>query len=177
MVHRLWPAALLLSAMVVVTGCARAPARDPAVVADVVAYVDKIKKWEPVEGEVLKAIHDVRRSQYVDDDYVISTLGGTMDDVELHLEEIDRFKPRTAPVVKVHDRYAKAWHDLHDSFAAIIAAMERKDYTALAEGSQSMGKARDELVTVAAALNLLMKDTGLKSPDGEPAPPGESLPS
>src|ERR1700693_2774969 len=96
--------------------CTRTPARDPAVVEDVIGYVDKVKKWEPVEIEVLKAIRDVRRSQYVDDDYVISTLGGTMSDVELHLEEIDRFHPRTTSVGEVHGRYTKAWHDLHDSF-------------------------------------------------------------
>src|SRR5512140_237339 len=142
----------------VAAACARAPARDPAVVEDVVAYVDKIKKWEPVETEVLRAIHDVRRSQYVDDDYVVSTLGSTMGDVELHLEEIDRFRPRTPQVAQVHERYTKAWHALHDSFAAIISAMQRKDYLALAHGTEEMGRARDELVTVAAALSLLMKD-------------------
>src|SRR6266404_2858896 len=172
---------LLVSVLVAaLAGCTRTPAHDPAVVADVVAYVDKIKKWEPVEIEVLKAIRDVRRSQYVDDDYVISTLGGTMSDVELHLEEIDRFQPRTARVGEVHARYTKAWHDLHDSFAAIIAAMERKDYVALARATEAMGHARDDLVTVAAALNLLMKDTGLKPDEGEEdeRPPGERpLPS
>ena len=150
-------------------GCARTPARDPAVVADVVEYVDRIKKWEPVEVEVLKAIHDVRQSQFVDDEYVVSTLGGAIDDVELHLDEIDRFRPRTAKVMQVHDRYRKAWHDLHDSFAAIIAAMERKDYVALAGGTQAMGRARDDLVTVAAALSLLMKETGLKEDPQAPA--------
>jgi hypothetical protein len=159
--------------------CARTPARDPAVVEDVIAYVDKIKKWELVEVEVLKAIRDVRRSQYVDDDYVVSTLGGTMSDVELHLEEIDRFHPRTSRVGEVHARYVKAWHDLHDSFAGIIAAMERKDYVALARGTEAMGRARDDLVTVAAALSLLMKESGLKPEEGEEEPrPGEQpLPS
>jgi hypothetical protein len=156
---------LLCALVAAAVSCTQTPTRDPAVVDDVVAYVAKIKKWEPVEVEVLKAINDVRRSQYVDDDYVISTLGGTMDDVELHLEEIDRFQPRTPRVAEVHQRYVKAWHDLHDAFASIIAAMERKDYVALADGTQAMGKARDELVTVAAALNLLMKDAGLKAAD------------
>src|SRR6185369_7892247 len=134
---RLVAVALLLIAW---AGCTRPPAKDPAVVADVVAYVEKIKKWEPVEAEVLKAMRDVRRSQFVDDDYVVSTLGGTMADVDLHLEEIDRFRPRTAQVEQVHQRYVKAWHDLHDSFAAIIAAMQRKDYVALSTGTQAMGR-------------------------------------
>ncbi len=151
--------------LAVAAGCTRQPARDPAVVDDVVAYVAKIQKWEPVEAKVLKAINDVRRSQYVDDDYVISTLGGTMDDVELHLEEISRFHPRTPQVIEVHDRYVKAWRDLHDAFTAVIGAMQRKDYLALADGTAAMGKAREELITVAAALNLVMKDAGLKAPD------------
>jgi len=156
-------AALLLASAT--TACTRPPTRDPAVAQDVLAYVAKIKQWEPVEVAVLNAIHDVRESQFVDDDYVISRLGDVMDDVELHLEEIGRFRPRTPQVTEVHDRYVKAWHDLHDAFGAVIAAMQRKDYLALADGTKAMGTARDELVTVAAALNLLMKDTGLKAED------------
>jgi len=155
----------MLLVLVAGLGCTRQPAKDPAVVADVVDYVARIKKWEPVEAEVLKAMRDVRRSQFVDDDYVISTLGATMPDVDLHLVEIDAFHPRTAQVAQVHERYTKAWHDLHDAFGAIIAAMQRKDYIALSTGTENMGKARDDLVTVAAALSLLMKDTGLKSAD------------
>src|SRR6185295_4449453 len=145
-----------------VVACTQAPAHDPAVTQDVLAYVDKIKKWEPIEIEVLRAIRDVRQSQYVDDDYVISTLGAVMGDVELHLAEIDRYEPRTAAVTAVHQRYRTAWHDLHDAFDAIIKSMQRKDYMALSHGTEAMARARDELVTVAAALNLLLKESGLK---------------
>ncbi len=167
----------MLALLIAAAGCTRPPAKDPAVVADVVDYVGRIKKWEPVEAEVLKAMRDVRRSQFVDDDYVISTLGATMADIDLHLEEIDRFHPRTAQVEQVHQRYVKAWHDLHDSFAAIIAAMQRKDYVALSSGTQAMGRARDDLVTVAAALSLLMKESGLKSPEDDQEEGGQPAPS
>jgi len=160
---------VVLALLAVVAGCTQAPARDPAVTQDVLTYVDKIKKWEPVEIEVLRAIRDVRQSQYVDDDYVVSTLGDVMDDVDLHLVEIDRFRPRTPGVAAVHDRYRAAWRDLHDSFATIIHAMERKDYMELSQGTDAMGRARDELITVAAALNLLLKDSGLKENVEQPA--------
>ena len=155
--------------LVTVGACSSAPARDPAVVQDVLEYVARIKKWEPVEAQVLKAIGDVRRSQYVDDDYVVATLGGVMDDVQLHLAEIDGYKPRTPPVIEVHDRYRRAWHDLHDSFQSIIGSMERKDYLALSRGTESMARSRDELITVAAALSLLLKDSGLADSEGRPA--------
>jgi hypothetical protein len=156
---RLWTLALM---MVVLGGCASAPARDPVVTQDLLGYVDKIKKWEPVEAEVLRAIRDVRQSQYVDDDYVISRLGEVMDDVELHLEQIVRYQPRTAAVSAVHERYRHAWRDLHDAFTAIIAAMERKDYLALSRGTEAMGKSREELLTVAVALDTLLSESGLK---------------
>jgi hypothetical protein len=160
----------LLLVLLVLSACAHDASRDPAVTQDVLAYVAKIRKWEPVEIEVLRAIRDVKRSQYVDDDYVISTLGDVMDDVELHLEEAARYRPHTAPVIQVHDRYRAAWRDLHDSFAGIIAAMERKDYLELSKGTEAMTRSRDELITVAAALNLLLKQTGLKEEDaGAPA--------
>jgi hypothetical protein len=152
----------VLVVLVLVAGCTQAPAHDPAVTQDVLGYVDKIKKWEPVEIEALRAIRDVRQSQYVDDDYVISTLGNVMGDVELHLAEIDRYQPRTQAVAAVHQRYRAAWHDLHDAFDAIIASMQGKDYLALSHSTEAMAHARDELVTVAAVLNLLLKESGLK---------------
>lgn len=157
----------LLPVLLAVSACTHDRTRDPAVTQDVLEYVAKIRKWEPVEVEVLHAMRDVKRSQYVDDDYVISTLGGVMDDVELHLEEVARYQPRTAPVKDVHERYRTAWRDLHDSFADVIGAMERKDYLELSKGTEAMARSRDELITVAAALNLLLKQAGLKEEDAE----------
>ena len=157
---------VLLPLLLLTGGCTHAPARDPAVAQDLLAYVDKIKKWEPVEAEVLKAIRDVRRSQYVDDDYVIATLGEVMDDVELHLEEIRRYQPRTPPVIEVHERYRTAWKDLHDSFATIIGAMRQKDYVRLSHGTDAMARSRGELITVAAALSRLLEETGLEGTPG-----------
>jgi hypothetical protein len=160
---------LVVVPLLAANACTQASPRDVAVTQDVVTYVAKIKKWEPIETEVLKTIRDLRRSQYVDDDYIIATVAGVMDDVELHLEEIARYQPRTAPVAKVHDRYRAAWRDLHDSFATILKAMERKDYIALSRGTEAMVRSRDELVTVAAALNLLLKESGLKQDEDRAA--------
>jgi hypothetical protein len=156
-----WTAALLAAA------CTRVPANDPAVVQDVLAYVSQIKRWEAVEAEVLKAIADVRRSQYVDDDYVIATLGTVMDDIEIHLEAIADYRPQTPRVMEVHDRYRHAWQNLHDAFAEVIRSMERKDYVALSRGTEAMKRSRSELITVAAALSLLLKEAGLKETDRE----------
>lgn len=157
-------------AMAVLLACTSPPARDPAVVEDVLQYIAKIKKWEPVESETLKAIKDVRESQFVDDEYVVATLGGVMDDMQLHLAEIERYQPMTPAVTKVHERYRQAWRDLHDSFNAVITAMERKDYVALSKGSESLRTSRQELLLVAAAIDILMEDSGLKKSDGGEQP-------
>jgi hypothetical protein len=156
--------------LALLAACAPAPSRDPAVVQDVVEYVARIKQWAAVEERVLKAYGDVRESQYVDDDYVIATLGSVMDDIEIHIEQIERYTPRTPAVAKVHQRYLSAWHGLHDGFAATIEAMKRKDYLALSSGTEAMRRSRSELVTVAAALNLLLKDAGLKGEESEEEP-------
>ena len=113
-----------------------------------------------------EAIKDVRESQFVDDEYVVATLGGVMDDMQLHLAEIERYQPMTPAVTKVHDRYRQAWRDLHDSFNAVITAMERKDYVALSKGTESLRTSRQELLLVAAAIDILMEDSGLKKTDG-----------
>jgi len=157
---------LLLLTLVAVSACVSQPARDPAVVEDVLQYVQKIKKWEPVEAETLRAIKDVRTSQFVDDEYVVATLGAVMDDMQLHLAEIDSYHPRTAAVTEVHDRYKKAWSDLHDSFTTIIEAMQRKDYFALSKGTESLRTSRQELLLVAAAIDILLEDAGLKEQRG-----------
>jgi hypothetical protein len=156
----------LVLALLVIAACTRPPARDPAVVEDVLQYVAKIKKWEPVEAEALKAIHDVRQSQFVDDEYVVATLGGVMDDVQLHLAEINRYQPMTPTVTEVHDRYRRAWQDLHDAFSTVIESMQRKDYMQLAKGTEALRTSREELLMVAAALSILLEDSGLKEPDG-----------
>lgn len=153
---------VVVLSMILALSCTSPPARDPAVVEDVLQYVAKIKKWEPVEIEALNAIKDVRESQFVDDEYVVATLGGVMDDVQLHLAEIDRYQPMTPAVTEVHGRYRKAWHDLHDAFTAVIDAMQRKDYLALSKGSDGLRASRQELLLVAAALSMIMEDSGLK---------------
>ena len=156
--------------MILALSCTSPPARDPAVVEDVLQYVAKIKKWEPVEIEALKAIKDVRESQFVDDEYVVATLGGVMDDVQLHLAEIARYQPMTPAVTEVHDRYRRAWQDLHDAFTAVIDAMERKDYLALSKGTEGLRTSRQELLLVAAALSILLEDSGLKEPESAEKP-------
>jgi hypothetical protein len=165
---------VILLSIVVLISCTSPPARDPAVVEDVLQYVAKIKKWEPVEIETLNAIKDVRESQFVDDEYVVATLGGVMDDMQLHLAEIDRYQPRTTPVTEVHERYRKAWNDIHDSFSAVITAMERKDYVALSKGTEGLRTSRQELLLVAAAIDILLEDSGLKDPAGPSDQPAAS---
>ena len=159
-----------LALMLMLAACTSPPARDPAVVEDVLQYVAKIKKWERVENEALKAMADVKRSQYVDDEYVVATLGGAMDDIQLHLAEIGQYQPATPPVTEVHDRYRKAWQDLHDAFQAVIDAMQRKDYIALSKGTEGLKTSREELLMVAAALSILMEDSGLRDPNAAQKP-------
>ena len=158
--------ARLLLSLALLAACTPAPTRDPAVVQDVLDYVARIEQWEHVEALALRAIRDVRQNQFVDDDYVIATLGAVMDDVELHLEQVDVYQPRTPAVRAIHEHYAKAWHDLHDAFASIIGSMERKDYLALSKGTEEMQRARGELVVVAAQLSGLMEETGLRNASG-----------
>lgn len=161
---------VLFCILSVLLSCTSPPARDPAVVQDVLQYIAKIKKWEPVELEALKAIKDVRESQYVDDEYVVATLGSVMDDMQLHLAEIGRYQPMTPAVTEVHDRYRQAWQDLHHAFSAVIDAMERKDYVALSKGTERLRTSRQELLLVAAAIGILLEDSGLQKPHGNEPP-------
>jgi len=93
-----------------------------------------------------------------------------MDDMQLHLAEIDRYHPMTPTVGEVHERYRHAWEDLHDAFSTVIDSMQRKDYLQLSKGTEALRTSREELLMVAAALSILMEDSGLKEPDGAQRP-------
>ena len=48
--------------------------------------------------------------------------------------------------------------------------MEKKDYVALSKGTEGLRTSRQELLLVAAALSILLEDSGLKEPEGAERP-------
>ena len=64
----------------------------------------------------------------------------------------------------------EAWQDLHDAFSNVIESMQRKDYVQLAKGTEALRTSREELLMVAAALSILLEDSGLKDPESAERP-------
>lgn len=149
---------------VAASGCVGGPRRDPLLLQDLSDYTQKIVEWEGVESRVLRAIGKVERNQFVDDDYVASTLASVVGEVRLHLEQAARYKPRTRAIEEIHSRYVKSWRDFAEAFDTIIHSMETRDYLKLSGGVERMRRARQELIEVAAALSDLLDTTGVSPP-------------
>jgi len=145
-------------------GCVGGPGRDPLLVQDLSDYAQKMVEWEGVESRVLRAIGKVERNQFVDDDYVASTLASVVGEARLHLEHAARYKPKTRAIERIHNRYLKSWRDLAEAFDTIIRSMEARDYLELSGGVERMRRARQELIEVAAALSDLLDTTGVSPP-------------
>lgn len=148
----------------VLSGCVGSPGRDPLLAQDLSEYTQKIVEWEGVESRVLRAIGKVERNQFVDDDYVASTLASVVGEVRLHLEHAARYKPKTRAIEEIHSRYLESWRDLAEAFDTIIRSMEARDYLELSGGVERMRRARQELIEVAAALSDLLDTTGVSPP-------------
>jgi hypothetical protein len=48
--------------------------------------------------------------------------------------------------------------------------MQRKDYVALAKGTERLRTSRQELLLVAAAIGILLEDSGLREPNSAEQP-------
>jgi hypothetical protein len=125
---------------------------------DLKEYMAELKKWEPKEKTVFEALADVERSQYVDDDFVVRTLKGALPDAESHIHEVAQYRPKTSDLSEIHERYRRGWDDLKVSLDKMIAALEIKDYVALAKAKNQMQAARADLLKAFQVLDAMLEE-------------------
>lgn len=148
----------LIAALALAVACVRQDASPRAVVADLKEYVATLRKWEPHETVVLRAISDVERSQYVDDDFVARTLREAIPEAERHVRALGEYRPKTRELSEVHERYRHGWEDLKGSLGAMVAAVEIKDYIALARAKSQMQTARGGVLKALQILDALLEE-------------------
>jgi hypothetical protein len=152
--HCLLVGSLLLS----VASCLPHRGSSQEVAVDLHNYSVELQKWEETEKNIFQAIDDVEASQYVDDDFVQRTLKGALPALDGHIREVAAYRPETAELRDLHDHYLQGWENLRSAFDAMIAAVAKKDYVALAKGKAQMKSARSLLLKAFASMDALMEE-------------------
>ncbi len=125
---------------------------------DLHQYTAEMQKWEPKEKAIFQTIDDVEESQYVDDEFVLRTLKGTLPALDEHVREVTAYRPSTPELSRLHDHYGNGWEDLRGALDVMIAAENEKDYLALARGRGQMREARAKLLQTFAGMDALMEE-------------------
>ena len=149
---------VLLSLSVIVASCMRQRGASPEVASDLHNYSTELLKWEPKEQEIFQAIDDVEQSEYVDDEFVVRTLKGTLPALDEHVREVAAYQPATSQLGGLHGHYRKGWEDLRAAVDSMISAESKKDYIALSRAKGQMTAARGTLLKAFASMNALMEE-------------------
>lgn len=146
---------------------------------DLLQYMDKARLWAATEGQINTAIAIVRRDQFVHDDLVSETLKPVIGVSREYVQELEQYRPHTPPLVNVHQEYIEAWRAHHFSLAALVDAVEKKDYIQLAQANNDLIEAQRSVSDALADLARLLREAGIQpepSPEEQaPVPPAEGF--
>jgi hypothetical protein len=129
--------------------------------------MDKARLWAATEGQINNAIAIVRRDQFVHDDLVSETLKPVVGVSREYVQELEQYRPHTPPLVNVHQEYIEAWRAHHFALAALVDAVEKKDYIQLAQANNDLLEAQRSVSDALADLARLLREAGIQR---EPSP-------
>jgi hypothetical protein len=147
---------------------------------DLTQYMDKARLWAATEATINNAVIAVRRDQFVHDDFVSETLKPVVGTSEEYVRELENYQPKTPPLHNVHQEYVEAWRAHYFAIAAIVDAVEKKDYLQLSQANNDLLEAQRSVSDALADLASLLREAGLRkdTPEGQPpapASPGEGF--
>lgn len=146
---------------------------------DLTKYMDQARLWTATEAQINNAIASVRRDQFVHDDFVAETLKPTIGIARDYMEELEHYQPKTPPLHNVHQEYIEAWRAHYFAIAALVDAVEKKDYIQLAKANNNLREAQRAVSDALADLARLFREAGIQSEppaDQPPASPEEGFP-
>ena len=144
-------------ALAVAAACHTPPG---AVRSDVQAYLQHMKNWAAVEAETARTAERILATEFVDEAEVRHQIADSRPRIQVHLEQIRAYTPRTEEVQHIHDEYRRAWEDMLAAYDAIEQGFSSGDYTKLARGRSQMSAWRDGIMRVAQELGELADRVG-----------------
>ncbi len=168
------PAVLLLALLGLGASCSTPEDQKNRLQEDLTKYMDQARLWAATEAQINNAISNVRRDQFVHDDFVIDTLKPAVGTAHEYVLELENYRPELPATQGVHQGYIEAWRAHEFALASIVNAAETKDYRQLAKANTELLEAQRAVSDGLAALARLLQEAGLGSetPAGiPPAPP------
>jgi hypothetical protein len=170
-----WCTVLLLLYPLFLFGCS---SREGNVKDDLTQYMDKARLWAATEAQINNAIARVRQDQFVHDDFVAETLRPAVGIARDYVRELETYQPQTPPLHNVHQEYIEAWRAHYFAMAAVVDAVEKKDYIQLAKANTDLLEAQRSVSDALADLARLLREAGIQSETPSPrlpAPPREGF--
>jgi len=129
--------------------------------ADATAYLEKLSSWGPVEAETARALERIIATEFVDQAEVLRQIADNSPRVRRHLTAVEQFKPRTAELGRIHERYVAAWGDLLKGYSSIESGLAASDQTQLAAGRAGLLRWRQSIRAVAQDVAELSERLGI----------------
>src|SRR6266849_248588 len=153
----------------ILSGCS---SKESNVKEDLTKYMDQARLWSAVEAQINNAISAVRRDQFVHDDLVSETLKPAIGVAQQYVQQLENYQPRTPPLYNVHQEYVEAWRAHYFAMAALVDAVEKKDYVQLAKANNDLLEAQRSVSDALADLARLLREAGLRPETPSEQPPG-----
>ena len=153
--------------------------RESDVKGDLTQYMNKARLWAAAEAQINTAIFKVRQDQFVHDDFISETLKPVIGVAQQYVQQLENYQPRTPALYNVHQEYIEAWRAHYFAMAALVDAVEKKDYIQLAKANNDLLEAQRGVSDALADLARLLREAGMQSEppaDQPPASPEEGFP-
>lgn len=173
----IFPVCLLLFPILWLLGCSSKPPED-AFKSDMTQYLEQARSWVAAETKINDAVAAVRRDQFVHDDFTIEKLKPVLDVAKAHIDDLEKYQPRTPRVQDAHQRYIKGWRANYSALSEIVTSVEKKDYVYLSTANGNLMAAQGLVAQALDELASLMEEAGLRAtpPEGQMPPGGQAPP-
>lgn len=125
--------------------------------------MDQARLWAVAEARINNAISSVRRDQFVHDDFISETLKPVIGVAQQYVQQLENYQPRTPALYNVHQEYIEAWRAHYFALAAIVDAVDKKDYIQLAKANNDLIEAQRSVSDSLADLAHLLREVGIQS--------------
>ena len=140
---------------------------------DLTAYMDQARLWAATEAKINDAIANVRKDQFVHDNFVLETMHPAIGVAREYVVELERYEPQSPALVQIHQGYIESWRAHEFALVSVVDAVERQDYIQLSRANGELLEAQRSVSDVLAALARLLREAGLSpdTPTGRPLTP------
>ncbi|MED1954887.1 hypothetical protein [Brevibacillus centrosporus] len=151
--------AVFLLSLFILQGCGKDVVQE-----DLLNYINtELPKVADKENQVLNDYASVTGDKYTSDEVVYNTLNDKiMPTYAKFINDLEKIKPSTPEVQKIHEQYVTAANTQQNAFIMIVSAIEKQDSAELASANEKLASTRQLLREWEASLKQLADKHGVK---------------